>query len=241
MRDMSRDEIITSYYRVRQALGYLGLSLPLVLILGGMVSLGGVEPSISDYYHTVLRDVFVGIMCAISIFLITYPGHRSRRGDWVSDDTVTTVAGVAGFGVAFFPNEGPAVEGVVSISQMMVGRDVAAFGHYFSAMIFLASLGYICLVKFARTARPFRRRIYRGCGWVILSMTVLVVVASVLKIWGWGPVRAVVVDNLLVLWFEAIAVWAFSLAWLTKGRADQSLARLVHPTVAPPMGGDQEV
>ncbi len=225
MPEQLRDELVLSYYRVRQALGWLGLSLPLILILGGMVSLGDMEPSISDYYHTLLRDLFVGIMTAIAIFLIAYPGHLRQSGEAISDDSVTTLAGIAALGVAFFPNEGPAGSAVSSVSQAMLGSVGAAIGHYASAIVFLLCLAYICLVKFARTAKPYRRKIYRSCGWLILVMAGLVILASWFKIRGPAAPQAIVNDLRLVLWLEAIAVWAFALSWLTKGRADLALAR----------------
>lgn len=224
MSEATREELIVSFYRVRQALGYMGFFLPLALIFGGVASLGEVEPSISDYYHTVLRDVFVGTMCAIGIFLIAYPGHRRGEGERFSDDMVTSIAGIAAFGVAFFPNEGPAgVSTINALTQMALGHELAAKGHYLSAVIFLGCLGYICLVKFARTAKPVRRWIYRTSGITIYVMTVLVIVASVIKILGPAGPQEIVVNFQLVLWFEAVAVWAFSVSWLTKGRAEQSI------------------
>lgn len=241
MPETLREELIVSFYRVRQALGYLGFFLPLALILGGALSLGEVEPSISDYYHTVLRDIFVGTMCAIGIFLIAYPGHRRGGGEWVSDDMVTSVAGIAAFGVAFFPNEGMSpVPAVNSVTQMLLGHDLAAKGHYLSAIVFLSALAYICLVKFARTASPARRRIYRASGWTILVMTVATVTASVFKVAGPPVPRAVVIDYQLVLWFEAVAVWAFSVSWLTKGRAEQSILRLFQHREGPAPGTEAD-
>lgn len=230
-----RAELVISYYRVRQALGYLGLLLPFLLIIGGVLSLGGVEPSISDYYHTVLRDVFVGVLTAIGVFLIAYPGHQQAGSEWLSDDRMTSLAGIAALGVAFFPNENRfQLEVLQSPAQQLLGYKYAAIGHYSSAVMFLALLGLLCLRKFARSAKPGRRRIYRACGWTIWGMTLGVVIASWFKIKGPAVPQAVVNDYMLVLWFEAVAVWAFAIAWLTKGRADLALARIARrPRIRP--------
>lgn len=229
MPDPLRDEMLVSYYRVRQALGYLGLALPILLVLGGLLTRGGVEPSLSDYYHTVERDIFVGTLTAISLFLLTYPGHGLRAGEWLSDDRLSSLAGLAGLGVAFFPNENPAGQGVLaSPAQVFFGPHAAAIGHYTSALTFLILLALICLGRFARTAKPVRRRIYRACGWTILVMTVGVLAASGFKIKGPAGPQTFVTDWLVVLWLEAIAIWAFALAWLVKGRADLALARRLH-------------
>ena len=207
-------------------LGWLGLALPFVLILGGWLSQHTVEPSISDYYHTLMRDAFVGVLTAMGLFLIAYPGHRPEGGERVSDDLITTIAGVAAFGVAYFPNETRMKANLLgSITQQALGHKLAAFAHYACAIVFLSALAGMCLWKFARTAKPGRRRLYRACGWVIVAMTVCVIVASWFKIRGPQAPQRFVTDWLLVLWFEAIAIWAFALAWLVKGRIEERLTR----------------
>lgn len=219
-------EIVRSYYRMRQTLGYLGLFLPFTLILGGLVSAGEIEPSISDYYHTILRDIFVGTMMAIGIFLICYTGYRRAGSERVSDDWVTTMAGVFALGVALFPNDVPARGQVVdSVPQLVLGFQGTAYLHYGSALLFLSCLAYISLFKFARTANPARRRIYLTCGIIIALATLATVVASYYRIQGSDEARRFVSDYRLVLWFEAIGIWAFSLSWLTKGRVDLSIIR----------------
>lgn len=222
----ARREIVKSYYRMRQTLGYLGMVLPLTLILGGLVSAGDIEPSISDYYHTILRDVFVGIMTAIGIFLICYTGYRRAGTERVSDDWVTTMAGVFALGVALFPNEVPARGRMVdAVPQLVLGVRAAAYLHYASALLFLSCLAYISLFKFARSANPTRRRIYLACGVVIVLAIIGTVIASYYRIQGSEEARAIVNDYRLVLWFEAIGIWAFSVSWLTKGRVDHSIIK----------------
>ena len=224
MDELNRDDVVRSYYRIRQTLGWLGLVLPVLLILGGYLSQGEMEPSISDYYHTLMRDAFVGTMTAIGLFLITYPGHSPEKGEHLSDDFITTVAGIAAFGVAYFPNETRMHANLLgSITQQMLGYKLAATGHYGCAITFLAALAAMCLRKFARTAKPARRRIYRACGWTILAMTLAVIVASWFKIMGPEGPQRIVTDWMLVLWFEAAAIWAFAIAWLVKGRAETAL------------------
>jgi hypothetical protein len=222
----ARDDVVRAYYRIRRTVGWLGLALPVVLVAGGWASQGGVEPSISDYYHTLMRDAFVGVLTAIGLFLITYPGHDPAAGEHVSDDVITTVAGIAAFGVAYFPNETPMNANLLgSVTQQALGYQAAAGLHYLSAVVFLSALAAMCLRKFARTARPLRRRIYRTCGWVIVAMTGAVIAASGLRLAGPEAARHMVADTMLILWFEAIAIWAFALAWLVKGRVEERGAR----------------
>jgi cytochrome bd-type quinol oxidase subunit 2 len=226
MDDPNRDDVVRAYYRIRQTLGWLGLALPVLLIVGGWLSQGGVEPSISDYYHTLMRDAFVGTMTAIGLFLITYPGHSRRAGEHFSDDLITTIAGLAAFGVAYFPNEVRTNANLLgTVTQQMLGYKLAAGAHYASAVIFLLSLSAMCLRKFARSAKAARRRIYRLCGWTIFLMAVLVIGASWFRLRGPAGPQAFISDWMLILWFEAIAIWAFAIAWLVKGRVEERLTR----------------
>lgn len=188
------------------------------------MSVGNIEPSLSDYYHTILRDIFVGTMIAIGIFLICYTGYRREGQERVSDDWVTTLAGVFAIGVGLFPNGIHArAQTVDAVPQLLLGIHNAAFAHYLSALLFLSCLAYISLFKFARTAKPVRRRIYIICGIAIVAATIGTVIASYYRITGSDDQRQFVNGYRIVLWFEAAGVWAFSLSWLTKGRADLSL------------------
>lgn len=218
------DEVIRNFYRVRQILGILGFCLPILLIIGGLLALGQVEASISDYYHTLLRDLYVGIMFAIAIFLICYTGHRRGVRDRLSDDVITTIAGVAALGVAIFPNEG---HGMTSVTQALLGKETAVILHYCSAVVFLGCVGSVSFFRFARTAQPHRRRIYRLCGAIIWGVTVLVVVTSYCKVRGPEMPMRLITDWMLVFWLETIGIWAFSIAWLVKGRIDLGLLRVL--------------
>ena len=223
MADDSRDEIVRNFYRVRQALGYLGLTMPVILIVGGLLAQGTLERSISDYYYTVVRDVLVGNMVAIGIFLICYTGFRRDGDERFSDDLITTVAGLAALVIAFFPNMRRPPPPDAAIPQILFGQYVSAIIHYSAAIVFLLCLGWMCAARFARTAKPARRRIYRASGRIIFAMTGVVFVASWFKVNGPAAPQRVVNDYALVLWAEVIGISSFSVSWLVKGRADMSL------------------
>lgn len=218
----AHNELVLSYHRVRRALGLLGFLLPFFLIFGGMVADTTPQPSLSDYYHTIQRDIFVGVLFAIGIFLFSYKGYPRTRDEFFSDDWITSIAGAAAFGVALFPNENPA-QLVSSPWHVLFGLYPTAVLHYVSAFIFLLSLAYICLVKFTRGANPTRARIYVICGWMVIAMTIATFVASWFKVMGPALPQRLVIEYNLVLWVESIAVWAFSISWMVKGKAEKML------------------
>lgn len=214
------NELVLSYHRVRRALGLLGFLLPFFLIFGGMLAQTAPQPSLSDYYHTVQRDIFVGVLFAIGIFLFSYRGYPKSADELLSDDWITTIAGLGAFGVALFPNENPA-QLISSPWHVVFGLYPTAVLHYVSAFVFLLSLAYICLVKFTRGANLVRRRIYLACGWTVIAMTVATFVASWFKVMGPALPQRLVVEYNLVLWVESVAVWAFSVSWMVKGKAER--------------------
>ncbi len=218
----TRREVIKSYYRVRQALGYLGLSLPILLMLSSAAVNSGLEPSLSDFFHTVSRDVFVGVLIAIGTFLVIYEGYEREPGETFTDNWLATVAGISVFCVALFPNESPTGQ-VAALSQQLVGVNISPIFHYSSCLVFFYCMGHFCMFRFSKTRNQARRRFYRFCGWTIVFCGTALAVASYWKQMGPPVLTAFVLDNNVVFWVEAIGVWAFSLAWIVKGRGDQEL------------------
>ncbi len=219
-----KQDQVMSYHRVRTALGLLGISLPLVLILGGLGADGRIEPTISDFFHTKLRDIYVGTLSAIGIFLISYRGYRKGDDEMLSDNIIATIAGLAAFGLAFFPNANGGSE-VETLTQAVLGQNTAMNIHFVSGSVFFLCLALFCYVKFPKGAQPARQRIYRICGHVIIASLAGLIVGSYLKMSGPEPIRTMVLDWRLIFWAEAIGIWAFALSWLVKGKADLMLAR----------------
>jgi len=95
-----------SYAWMRLVVGGIGALLPTALLVGDAFFLDApfkARDSISAYYHTSMRDWFVGTLCVIGVMLITY-----MIGEWrhaKSEFWISTIAGLGLLGVAFFPTE----------------------------------------------------------------------------------------------------------------------------------------
>ena len=215
-------DVVLSFYRVRQALGWLGLALPVVLI-GGTLAMGHpLPPTLSDFYYTPMRDVFVGFLVALGVFLLTYLGHRQPQA-LVSDRNVSTVAGLGALGTALFPNDtlNPCLDAQIPALNILGSL------HFVSATAFLSMTAVFCLVLFRRSDRHdptptkrWRNRVYLACGLVILAaLTALAAYFLVVT-----PERRCEIASLRpVLWLEVVTVLAFGLSWLVKGRGIQGL------------------
>lgn len=196
MADTPGDSAL-SWRRLRQAVGILGTVLPLLLWTTVLVVEGRVSPadSISDYYFTPARDVFVGVVVTVGVFLLFYRPFRL-------DSWLTSAAGVLAVVVALVP----------------AGGDVRVVHLVAAALLFLV-LAMISLTLFTRRAGPgsptptkIRQNVvHRVAGWSILALLVLAAVAGLTGILDWWP------DYLF--WLEAAMLVAFGLSWFVKGRA----------------------
>jgi drug/metabolite transporter (DMT)-like permease len=158
-----------------------------------------VEDSISDYYGTRSRNLFVGILFAIAFFLFAYRGYDSR------DDKAGDLACLFALGVALFPGT----------SQSAGVRAV----HFLSATALFLVLSYFSLALFTITKsggspteeKKRRNKLYRACGAIILvciaSIALYYLLLSDSDLAALKP----------VFWLESVALWSFGLSWLTKG------------------------
>ena len=199
--------ITRSYLFLRRSIGVIGMALPFVLFGYHSAQAHKVlfRGSISSYYYTEMRDVFVGSLAAIGVFLICY---RFRR----LDNVLSNIAGVMAIGVALFPATPPDPTHM----EILVGRAHGVF-----AGVLFGLLALFCFVSFPKVdnatgtvteRKVARNRIYRTCG-VLIVLSMLVVLACELL-----DVPRSFVDTYRPVFFaESVAVIAFGLSWFVKG------------------------
>ena len=203
----NKRSFIISYLTLRKIIGILGIALPFVLYLGALIIFQiNIQSSISSYYYTSMRGVFVGTLFVIGFFLLSYKGH----------DTIDTIAGrfgcVFALGVALFPTT---PDSAASSHAQLIG-----YVHLVFAALFFATLIFFSLVLFPKTNKdkkiaPTKRKlqrniVYKACGYTMCFCISLIVGYSFLPLLKeYNP----------VFWLEAIAVVAFGISWLTKGEA----------------------
>lgn len=181
-----------------------------------------IEGSISAYYHTGMREVFVAILAALGIFLLCYKGPEK----W--DVLAAKLAGAAAILVALLPTSEPSREATdtgerlpdsVTLFSGPNALDPEIIGklHYASAAVFFVTVALMALFLFTKTGgasptagKRLRNRIYRVSGVTILLAIGLIVVDKVLLGAAWSG------GTSFVFWMETVAVTAFGVAWLTK-------------------------
>ena len=233
------DELIVSYMLLRKTVGWIGTLLPFVLIVGNVIFFTALQPdSMSGYYYTHMRNVFVGALCALGIFLIAYDGYDEV------DRWVTNAAGICAIGVAFCPTKPPVcpphvpVCAAPSVLRLSTGQQVTGVLHLIFAVATFIALALMAL-RFAKTektppgvntagrirhalgfAKPadgeqqprtrWLKVVYRACGLTILSCVVLAALLNLLP-------ASVQANAPWLFIFEALAVFAFGVSWFVKG------------------------
>jgi hypothetical protein len=107
-RDDPNAVFTRSYLTIRTTVGIIGVALPFVFIIGELFFLRGgvhVRGSLSAYYHTTMRDYFVGGLAVVGVLLATYMAGQSQRTDF----KLSLLSGLAVLGVAFFPTNRPSL------------------------------------------------------------------------------------------------------------------------------------
>lgn len=212
LRERNRS-IIISYLSLRRLIGILGMLLPFICVFGGLLfSDVSVRSSISSYYHTNMRDFFVGLLVGVSLFLMTYKGYERI------DNIVTGIIGFAGLGVAIFP----CLKSITSIEPVgifQINPNISNGIHLICAFIFFFLLAINSIFIFTLTKskdipktrnKKIRNYIYIGCGIIILLSLLILLIRSLVA------VEAENDKTLLV--FETIMLLAFGISWLVKGK-----------------------
>jgi hypothetical protein len=208
--------------------GGIGISLPVLLIFFNWIAGAKVivPSSMSGSYYTSTRNLFVGSLCALGIFLIGYR-HTERQ------DLCTSFAGVCALAVAFAPT---------APSPPKTESAWVNYLHHGAAGALIATLGLFCWVVFAQIVKQdepqlsapdgggtwmrrvgswagsawsslgqgWRNTLYLICGFLAFAAGILAVYTGVWPAsWstGWPSLYL----------FEAVAVFAFGAAWISAG------------------------
>ena len=214
---------IISYYNMRRALGILGITLPFILVAGS--SLFGtckeVLGSISAYYHTNMRNIFVGYNCAVALFLYAYKGH-----DW--RDNLTGYLGcIFVLGVAFLPCNLSQPDQPCLIPPLAQNPLVGKL-HNLSALLYFMVLIVYSLFLFPKThmdmvtgekmfmgqQKKKRNVVYYICGSMMTVSLILILLYMGFLETAYPGLKKY--DP--VFWLESVVLFFFGITWLTKGQ-----------------------
>lgn len=192
--------MLGTYHSMRQGIGFAGLLLPWVLWIGGcLFGPGSLQESMSQYYHTPMRNVFVGTLMSIGFVLFLYQGFSDL------ERRVLNAGGFLAIGVALIPTA-PAGGASTIVTRV----------HAACAILFFMSIAYVAIFRAGDTLSLERdqdrvkllRRTYVILG---ICMAAFPVGAAVVATWFKDSLGAHT-----IFFVEAAGVVAFSAYWLVK-------------------------
>lgn len=205
---------IISYLTQRKLLGYLGVLLPFLVYFGSQLDgCTAVQNSISAYYFTNVREIFVATLAALALFFVTYKGYNRL------DNVLTNLAGFLALNIAIFPSMRETTETIHYLFTFVSPR-ITDLIHLCSASTFFMILAFISFFVFTKTGNSpmtsrkiSRNRVYQVCGILIfISLVIMGVVENLpneikLYLHKYRPIFA----------FESLSLFAFGASWLVKG------------------------
>ena len=252
-RSADGNQLIVSYMFLRKTVGWIGTLLPIVLLVGVAISSTQSRPdSMSGYYYTDMRNIFVGALCALGVFLGAYAGYDEV------DRWITNIAGLGAIGVAFCPTKSAVCAAgacpASSVTHLSTSQQAVGDVHLFFAAVTFIMLGLMAL-RFAKGGKtppgqnimgqiryglgfgkpnagdqPQRYRgenfIYHASGITILSCMILAALSNLLP-------ASVNANWPLLFIFEAVAVFAFGFSWFVKGRTMEGIRARI-PSIGAP-------
>jgi hypothetical protein len=198
-QDLS-EHIAATYTTLRIGIIVLASALPLVLWIGGKILLDlALKQSLSAYYFSGMRDVFVGVLFAVGAFLYLYKGFTTL------ENYALNLAGIFLVGVALFPKDG------ISFGPITL--------HGTLAVLFFLSIAYVCIFRASDTLSLISdatkvsryRRTYKLLGWAMIASPIAAVVLTEFFQWG----RAA---KPTVFFVESAGVFTFATYWIVKSR-----------------------
>ena len=200
MKNGGNDSQVISHHMLRMLIGINGIALPVIVFFGRFIPGGwsNVENSISDYYYTEYRDIFVGILFVLGFFLLSYRGKDTK------EDCFANSGFFFSLGTALFPCRSD----VVLIQAV----------HYISAVSLFAMFAVFSLWLFRRSffgteLSPALKKINIV---YIVTGTVLVACCVFLIIFGFIRSQSFHSRYKPILITESAGLFTFAYAWFTR-------------------------
>jgi hypothetical protein len=213
--DVEALRYVRSYLVLRALTGAIGITLPFVLVLVDHLVLREnpfLRDSLSAYYYSGVRDVFVGSLYAAGAFLITY-----KVAEVSLENTLSLVAGLAALVVALFPTgRDPGNTEPPTALQNLLGESTVNVVHFAGAGVFIVALAvlsyYFGVREGGRTGRrtAFSAQFWQRFHWTCTGLIVAAVAYLLLSHLLGGSPRA-------LLYTESVCALAFGASWLAKG------------------------
>jgi hypothetical protein len=192
--------ILETYFWSRIGTAAIGILFPLILWLIGLKFGVELQGSISAYYHTPIRNVFVGILFAVGASLFLYRGYN------MLENIILNFAGILALCIALLPTS--------AVNELKCDTFTAPYWHGISAVLFFIVIAGVCIFDPSRTLDEIkdksRKSFYKRLYIIIGSLMILLPLLSALLLHLLDETQSI------VFFVELVGVWVFSAYWAVK-------------------------
>jgi Protein of unknown function (DUF998) len=201
LRTLDLQNLMTrSFFAMRWAMFGIGVALPPALWIWLLVVDTGhpLPNSLSGYYHTDARNLFVGALVASGLLLFLYKAFDTI------ENLLLNVAGVAAIGVAFFPCKPD--PGATD------GSTAGYWEHGVFALITFGGMGLVAVFFASSTVKLLPERLRPRFAGIYRILGLLMIAAPVVAI----VVTRMTKETHATFWVEVAGLYAFAAYWLVK-------------------------
>jgi Protein of unknown function (DUF998) len=205
---------VRSYLALRTIVGALGVLLPPLAIFGARYlfseSMHFPRTSISDYYYSGSREIFVDTLAATGVFFVAYKILEAN-----AENLLSVLAGLAAVTISLFPTGKDTFEQSIpnNGTQKLIGAANASDVHYGASIVFLVCLTLISVCFGIREGKRTKRP----------TQTVPPIVWKYFH-WGCALAMAIALLGVIVMSWkyalltgEIVCALAFGASWFAKG------------------------
>ena len=229
-KETPNERIFRTYQNLRVALCVLGALLPFLVMGADYLDLKRLAPrgSISAYYHSphsLTRDIFVGELFVIGIFLFLYRGYSTR------ENLVLDVGGLMLLGVAIFPTTPQAMPATLTFIERIAYHNFPVAGvnltiHGICAIGFFLAIAYVATFRSKDSLEkgnpltPMLTKIYCALGALMIIAPVGAFIFATWTTIGIGIFLSETAGILVFAVYWAVKTWEF---FGTNGAVEERL------------------
>lgn len=209
-QDELQKHILATYFDLRVGVAAIAFLFPVILPLMGNYLGVEFQPSLSDYYHTDMRNGFVGILFIIGAFLYLYRGF-SNWENWLLN-----AAGLLAVCIALLPTD---MKGSASMQNAAEVFSMPLL-HGFCAVTFFICIALVCITCSRLTLdqikeNGYRKKLLMSIYWLlgILMVTLPLTAAGIAR---FTELANPDMKSHVIFWIEFAGVWVFATYWMVK-------------------------
>ena len=201
---------VRMYLRIRNLCGLLGITLPALALFSASIAAHPGDDwwwSLSATYYQ--SPALVGVLVPACIVLISYIGYD------LTDNLITSIAGISGLGIVLFPCKVSWVADGTPVGFFQIPVEISHYIHAGCAALFFLAIALNSIFQFTRSnkimtdRKKLRNRIYRICGYGMLGVELIFFLSRVIP----------AAPRYLAMILEIVLLLLFGIAWLVKGEA----------------------